>query len=162
MPHLLAARHDGSGQVVEAATDALIALDPDLLESTLLELFDVASPADRTNAAQGLARLGSAAALSRLAAALGEPDRDARMTAACALGHTGSPDVVEPLISALEDPESLVRREALLALAATGDPRAEPHLLDRREDPDWQIRDAVARWFRSHREGPSADYSPPV
>ena len=162
LPHLLAARHDSEPHVAEAATDALIALDPDLLESTLLELFDYSSLADRDNAARGLARLGSAAALSRLVAALGEPDRDVRMAATCALGHTGNPDVVDPLISALEDPEFLVRREALLALAEIGDPRAEPHLLDRREDPDWRIRDAVARWFRSHREGQPADYSPPA
>ena len=70
LPHLLAARHDSTGQVVEAATDGLIALDPDLLESTLLNLFDDSTPADRTNAARGLARLGSAVALSRLVAAL--------------------------------------------------------------------------------------------
>ena len=69
-PHLLAARHDSTGQVVEAATDGLIALDPDLLESTLLNLFDDSTPADRTKAARGLARLGSAVALSRLVAAL--------------------------------------------------------------------------------------------
>ena len=37
LPHLLAARHDSEPQVVEAATDALIALDADLLESILLE-----------------------------------------------------------------------------------------------------------------------------
>ena len=72
-PHLLAARHDSTGQVVEAATDGLIALDPDLLESTLLNLFDDSTPADRTKAAaRGLARLGSAVAKdsARLVAAL--------------------------------------------------------------------------------------------
>ena len=159
LPHLLAARHDRSDQVVEAATDALIALDPDLLESILLELFDSSDPSDRDNPARGLARLGSAAALSRLVGALEEPERAVRMAAAGALGHAGSPAVVEPLIRALEDPDPLVRREALLALAETGDPRAAPHLLDRREDPDWQIRNAAARW---EREPPGGAICGPV
>ena len=88
VPALIAATRRSSGegnvsdQVVEAATEALIAQDPDLMETVLLELFDGGSPVDLSKAALGLERLGSEAARSRLIAALREPDRDVRMTAA--------------------------------------------------------------------------------
>ena len=163
MPHLLAARHDRSDRVAAAATDALIALAPSLLERVLLDLFDGASPVDRGNAARGLARLGSEAACSRLIAALREPDRDVRLTAAQALVHAGNPAaVVEPLIQALDDPDLQVRGEAMLALAETGDPRAEPHLRDRGGDPDWLIRRATERWLRVRHKRRSAEPSSPT
>ena len=163
VPHLLAARHDVSDQVVEAATEALIAQDPDLMETVLLELFDGGSPVDLSKAALGLERLGSEAARSRLIAALREPDRDVRMTAAQALGHAGDhAAVLEPLIQALDDPDLQVRREAMLALAETGDPRAEPHLRDRGGDPDWLILRATERWSRVRQERQSAKPSPPT
>ena len=109
VPHLLAARHDSCDMVVEAATDALIALAPDLLERVLLELFEGASPSDRGNAARGLARLGSEAACSRLIAALREPDRDVRLTAAQALVHAGDPRAEPHLRDRGGDPDWLIR-----------------------------------------------------
>ena len=161
LPHLLAARHDRSCRVVEAATDALIALDPGLLESTLLELFDNPDPSDRANAARGLARLGSVAALARLVAALEEPDREVRMTAAGALGHTGSATVVEPLIRALEDPESLVRREATRGSgrnrrSQSGTPPAGPPGRSGLADPE--CGHPVVQ-LRIQREQPHTDFS---
>jgi HEAT repeat protein len=159
LPHLLAALHDSSDQVAQAATDALITLDSSLLEIILLHQFNATSPADREIAALGLARLGSDAALERLVAALDEPDPGLRLTAAHALGHADTPALVDPLIRALEDPELTVQREAILALAKSGDPRAEPHLLQRLEDPDHQIRHTADRWFRLNREPQSANPS---
>ena len=160
LPPVLAARHDRCDRVA-AATGALIALAPDLLERVLLDLFDGASPVDRGNAARGLARLGSEAACSRLIAALRDPDRDVWLAAAQALVHAGNPAaVVEPLIRTLDDPDLPVRGEAMLALAETGDLRAEPHLRDRGGDPDWLIRRATERWLRVRKERQSVEPPP--
>ena len=162
MPHLLAARHDSCDLVVASATDALIALVPELLERVLLELFDGASPSDRGNAARGLARLGSEAARSRLIAGLQEPDRDVRLMAAQALGHAGDPAaVVGPLIQALDDPDLQVRREAMLA---PGGKQATPGwnrtCATAAGDPDWLIRRATERWVLVRQERRSAEPSP--
>ena len=125
-------------------------MDPALLESMLLELWDGSDQSDRINAVQGLSRLGTEAALARVALAATDEDRHVRVAAVRALGQMGNGAVVEPLIDVLEDPEPGVARAAVLALAAINDARVEPYMRARLARSDWDTRRAAERWLRDY------------
>jgi len=97
----------------------------------------------REAAAAALGRIGDAAAVPGLLAALRDESRQVREAAAEALGEIGAP-AVPGLLAALRDADWRVRRAAAAALGEIGDAAAVPGLLAALRDESWQVREAAA------------------
>jgi HEAT repeat protein len=97
----------------------------------------------RAAAARALRRIGDAAAVPGLLAALGDANADVRRAAA-ALGEIGYAAAVPGLLAALDDAEARVREAAAAALREIGYAAAVPGLLAALGDADWRVRRAAA------------------
>jgi HEAT repeat protein len=97
----------------------------------------------REAAAKALGRIGDAAAVPGLLAALGDADADVRRAAAKALGEIGDAAAVPGLLAALRDADWRVRWAAAKALGEIGAP-AVPGLLAALRDESWQVCEAAA------------------
>jgi HEAT repeat protein len=97
----------------------------------------------REAAAKALGRIGDAAAVPGLLAALRDESWQVREAAAEALGEIGAP-AVPGLLAALRDADWQVRRAAAAALREIGDAAAVPGLLAALRDADWVVRREAA------------------
>jgi HEAT repeat protein len=97
----------------------------------------------REAAAKALGRIGDAAAVPGLLAALRDESWQVREAAAEALGEIGAP-AVPGLLAALRDADWQVRRAAAAALREIGDAAAVPGLLAALGDADANVREAAA------------------
>ena len=97
----------------------------------------------RAAAARALRRIGDAAAVPGLLAALGDANADVRRAAA-ALGEIGYAAAVPWLLAALDDAEARVREAAAKALGQIGDAAAVPGLLAALGDAEANVREAAA------------------
>ena len=94
---------DGAAQAIAERIYILQSLDPpvtienEALESTLLRLAEDEEPKLRTDAVFALGKLGTPAAVERLAVLVDDPEPDVRYNAAIALAHRGDPRSVETL-----------------------------------------------------------------
>ena len=97
----------------------------------------------REAAAAALGRIGDAAAVPGLLAALRDAEWSVREVAAAALKQIGTP-AVPGLLAALGDANADVRRAAAWALGQIGNAAAVPGLLAALGDASWYVREAAA------------------
>jgi HEAT repeat protein len=100
--------------------------------------------ADVRRAAAALGEIGDAAAVPGLLAALGDADEDVRQVAAAALREIGDAAAVPGLLAALGDADANVREAAAAALGEIGDAAAVPGLLAALRDAEEDVRRAAA------------------
>jgi HEAT repeat protein len=96
-------------------------------------------------AAQTLARMKDARAVTQLLTALKEDDIKLRQEVIFALGEIGDSRAFEPLIAALKDENPDIRWSAVLSLGYLGDKAAIPHLIKVMNDPDEDVRKNARR-----------------
>jgi HEAT repeat protein len=160
---LLLAEELGGQATVTLAHEALLQEWPALqewlernrpnMQSLQRHLLGLTAPDadDRRHAAQGLGRIGPAAAgaVPELAVALGDADAGVRRAAAETLGGIGpaAAEAVRVLAAALGANDGDFRRVAARALGRIG-PAAVPALIAVRRDAELGVRDAVAETLR--------------
>ena len=99
-------------------------LRPDLEEQIDRLKRPDAEVEERENAAIDIGKIGDAAGVPALVAALGDADKNVRWRAAEALGEIKNAAAVPALVAALGDADADVRRNAASALRAIGTPEA--------------------------------------
>jgi HEAT repeat protein len=145
---LTAALRDPDLNVRTEVGHALVAVGgPDTLEPLLRLLSGSESAEARAGAAKVLGRVGGAAAVEPLSAALRNPDEEVSRAAAEALGQLKDPRALEPLARTLDDAAApaWLRYDVARALEALGDWRAVPALLRALQAPDPALRRLAAQ-----------------
>ena len=97
---------------------------------------DATSYEPRAAAVFALFRIGTAAALAEVRAALGDTDFRVRLAAARCAGMAGDRDAVERLAAMARREHPATRRQAIAALGQIGDAGAAPALLAAAADPE--------------------------
>lgn len=144
-PTLLEALADRSGDLREAAVQALSQAGPGVIPD-VLPLLEADPWFLREAALRILAAIPEAPVYEHLAAALQERDRDVRRTAVGLLGKRKDPRALDPLIDALANGYRDVRAVAARALGDLGERLASRELeLALREDEYPDVR-AAAAW----------------
>ncbi len=145
LPLLSRIRRKAHEPNVGGAFSRMLVRNPLRLATDIYAVGASVTPERRVRAVQGIARSGSAIAVSDLIEQLEDPSTDVREEAALALGAIGGPEAVDALVTKLEDPESDLAPQVARALRQARDPKSVDALVRKLDDPDRETRTESAR-----------------